>query len=80
MGAKPPRLKINRGETTRGGGGASWGRNVLLSGWANNKNTCVSGSPTDPKSSGPTLNFNFFFFKNPIFLYHKFDRKLTKNG
>ena len=32
---------------------------------ANKKNICVSGSPTDPKNSGPTLNF--FSQKNPIF-------------
>ena len=41
---------------------------------AKKKNSCVSGSPTDPKISGPTLDFffskkkkknqkkNFFFF------------------
>ena len=46
---------------------------------ANKKNTCVSGSPTDPKNSGPTLNF-FFFKKIFDFSYHKFARKLTKNG
>ena len=44
---------------------------------ANKKNTCVSGSPTDPKNSGPTLNF-FFPKKKSDFSYHKFARKLTK--
>ena len=42
------------------------------------KNTCVSGSRTDHKNSGLTLNF--FFKKKSDFSYHKFARKLTKNG
>ena len=39
------------------------------------KNTCVSGSPTDPINSGPD-----FSPKKSDFSYHKFARKLTKNG
>ena len=47
---------------------------------AKKKNSCVSGSLTDPKNSGPTLHFfffkkkkkkiNFFFFFFVFFKFH----------
>ena len=37
---------------------------------AKKKNSCVSGSPTDPKISGPTLDF--FFSKKKIKIKKKF--------
>ena len=33
------------------------------------KNSCVSGSPTDPKISGPTLDFFFFKKKKSFFFF-----------
>ena len=45
---------------------------ALLCDWAKNKNSCVSGSPTDPVVLAPTVNF--FFFKS-----QKKKKKKNKN-
>ena len=36
--------------------------NITLKTIRQKKNSCVSGSPTDPKISGPTLDFFFLSF------------------
>ena len=49
--------------------------NVSLFCWAKKKNSCVSGSPTDPVVLAPTVNFFFQVAKKKI---KKFKKKKKK--